>query len=77
MAYKISGTVKESTASVTRSVRLYNRDTGALLDSVNSISGDFEFTGLTTDDQVQVVCIDDEAGTVYNDLIYRSVPIEV
>jgi len=75
MAYSISGTVKESTTSIERVVRLYNRSTGALVDSTNSTDGTFAFAELENI-QYQVVCLDDSAGTEYNDLIYRCLPAE-
>jgi len=75
MPNKLSGTIKEIVTLVPRTVRLLNRTTGELIDSVDSVDGNFEFTRLATNDQVQLVCLDDAAGTTYNDLIYRVAPV--
>ena len=75
MTYSISGTVKESTTIIERTVRLYDRSTGVLVDSTTSTSGEFSFTGLTNI-EYQVICLDDSDGTEYNDLIYRVYPVE-
>lgn len=61
---------------VARTVRIYRRDTGALLGSVfsNASTGVYSFT----DDfagEVQVVLLDDAAGAVENDQILRTTPV--
>jgi hypothetical protein len=76
MSYKVSGTIKEIDTLVPRTVRLLNRTTGELIDSLDSLDGNFEFTGLVTNDQIQIICLDDESGIFYNDLIFRAFPIE-
>lgn len=73
----VSGTVYDGAGVVgVRTVRLYNRSTGALVSSTTS-AGDGTFTCLADFDlaatELQVVALDDVAGTVYNDLIFGGV----
>lgn len=71
---QISGTVKVSGAGVVRTVRAYRRDTGALVGSAASdASGNYTINA-TTATECTVICLDDAAGTVENDLVLRAVP---
>ncbi len=75
-AFVVSGVVtNDSGAPAARTVRVYRRDTGALLGETtsNGTTGAYSFTS-THSGEVQVVCLDDSAGTVYNDLILRATP---
>lgn len=75
--YIISGTVTDDAGQpAARTVRVYNRATGTLLGTATSdaVTGAYEFA-LTSTDMVQVVALDDDAGTDYNALIVdRVVP---
>lgn len=54
---------------------MYRRDTGALLGTTtsNATTGAYSFP-TAFDGEVQVVCLDDAAGTTHNDLIARTTP---
>lgn len=73
----VSGIVYDDTgAGAIRTVRVYRRDTGVLVGTQTSASdGTFscpaDFDLIST--PLQVVALDDAAGTAYNDLIYGSV----
>jgi len=59
---------------VARMVRLYDRGTGALVDSVISDSGDGSFDFSDIDGKVYtVIAFDDDAGSDFNALIYDRV----
>jgi len=73
----VSGTVIDSNANgVARTIRVYRRDTGALLGETTSslTSGAYSLTVSYTG-EVQVVLLDDAAGTVENDQILRTTPV--
>lgn len=75
-SYTVSGVVMEEGAPGSgRKVRAYRRDTGALLVEGTSAAttGAYSLT-FTYGGEVQVVCLDDDAGTTYNDLIARVTP---
>lgn len=75
-SFAVSGTVLDNTgAPAARTVRVYRRDTGALLGSTtsNATTGAYSVAS-TYSGEVQVVCLDDSGGTVYNDLILRATP---
>lgn len=73
--YGIAGTITLSSTGVARTVRLYNRVTGALLSSTTSSAADgtYSFSGLNVAAVYSVVVLDDDAGTVYNDQIEGQV----
>lgn len=59
-----------------RTVRAYRRDTGALIGSAESDPTTGEYViDCPTGDEVNVICLDDTAGTVENDLILRTLPV--
>lgn len=69
---QISGTVVDSTGTpASRTVRAYRRDTGAFLKEGVSTSGSYTLN-LTYAGEVNVICLDDVAGTTENDLILRT-----
>lgn len=75
-AGQISGAVKDDTATpAARTVRVYRRDTGALVGSAvsNGSTGAYSINCPTLD-ECSVVCLDDSAGETHNDLIARAVP---
>lgn len=76
VSYTVSGMVQQEGGAASRTVRLYRRDTGALLGSTtsNATTGAYSFT-TAFNGEVQVVCLDDAAGTTYNDLIARTTPV--
>lgn len=70
----VAGTVLDDAGGpAQRTVRVYSRLTGQLVGQTNSSSGG----GYTAQfplapGEVNVVCLDDAAGTVYNDLVLRT-----
>lgn len=71
----VSGTVVDANNSpVQRKVRSYLRETGALLDEALSdpSTGAYELAG-PPGPEIDVVCLDDDAGDVQADLILRAV----
>ena len=76
-AFQVSGTVLDGSGSpVARTVRAYRRDTGALIGSTTSdgSTGAYAITSPTSG-EVQVICLDDDADTLENDLIHRAIPV--
>jgi len=80
IVYEVSGTVAEEGVYVERTVRLYKRSDGTLIDEDTSSYEDGTFY-LTTesDEEHYVIALDDTSdATDYNALIYdRVTPIEV
>ena len=75
-AGQVSGIVRDSSnALCARTVRAYDRTSGALIGSTvsNAVTGAYDFN-LQTINQVNIVCIDDVSGTTENDLILRTTP---
>ena len=69
---QVSGSVVDSASSpASRTVRAYRRDTGAFLKEGVSTSGSYTLS-LPYAGEVNVICLDDVAGTVENDLILRT-----
>jgi hypothetical protein len=64
----------DTTAECARTVRLYSRATGRLLGEMVSDAGTGEFSLPAPDEEVQRIVLDDDAGTLYNDLIDRVLP---
>ena len=72
----VSGTVEESGSPVARTVRVYDRSTGELIDETTSDSGDGSWSIAVGDTSpVYVVCLDDDSGTQYNAQIYDRVSV--
>lgn len=76
--YTLSGVVTESSTGVARTVRVYDRATGALLAETISSSEDGSFSiPIYSNDPVYVVALDDDSGDDYNAIIFdRVIPIE-
>lgn len=71
----ISGIVKYKTEYANRIIRIYDRDTGALLLSTNSDNdGIFTVTNLSNK-TVYIVCLDDDINETLNALIYDNITI--
>ena len=69
--YSISGVVQEGNLPISRSVRAYNRNTGVLVGSTISAASDGTYTIiLPTNDPCYVIAVDDNAGVMYNAIIY-------
>ena len=63
-------------APAVRTVRIYNRMTGNYVtQTVSAADGTYSAEVADASVQHQVVCLDDAAGTVYNDKIHRSTPV--
>lgn len=68
-----SGYVYEQGSPVDRTLYLYRRDTGAYVDTTTS-SGDGSYSFTTTNSGPHfIVCLDDEAGEDFNDLVFGNV----
>jgi len=75
--YSVSGTITDDTGSpCARTVRLYDRATGAFIAETTSdaSTGAYDFSDTFSDAEVQRIVLDDTAGTTYNDLIDRVIP---
>lgn len=73
----VSGTILDINGNgVARAVRVYRRDTGALLGNTTSsaTTGAYSFSDAYTG-EVNVVMLDDIAGTIENDQILRTTPV--
>lgn len=73
---EVEGVVRDSAGALcSRTVRAYRRDTGALIGSVvsDATTGAYRI-GTPTLDEVNIVALDDAAGTFENDRIIRVVP---
>ncbi len=72
--WDISGTVREGGAAVARTVRLYKRSNGELVDETVSDAGDgaYSFEGCPPE-VCYVVALDDDSGDVFNALILDRV----
>lgn len=75
-AGQVSGIVRDSTnALCARTVRAYDRSTGALVASTASNGTTGEYTlNCSTTNEVSVIALDDVAGTTENDLVLRTTP---
>jgi hypothetical protein len=75
--YIVSGTITDDTGTpCARTVRLYDRATGAFIAETTSDAGTgaYDFSAVLSTDEVQRIVLDDSAGTLYNDLIDRVIP---
>mgnify|MGYP003381859866 CR=1 FL=1 len=73
----VGGYIKDANDNpVVHTVRVYRRDTGALLGSAtsNAGTGAWTFSDAYTG-EVQVVMLDDLLGTLENDQILRTTPV--
>ena len=78
-AWYFSGYVYEQGNPVSRIVRLYNRDTGALADEGTSLqSNGYYYLETTYSGEHFIICLDDAAGETYNLLGYDlMVPADI
>jgi hypothetical protein len=75
--YSVSGpTTDDPGTPCARTVRLYDRATGAFIAETTSdaSTGAYDFSGMVSDAEVQRIVLDDSDGTLYNDLIDRVIP---
>lgn len=71
----VSGIIYDDTGAVcARTVRAYRRSDGMLIDSTTSSASTGAYSLSCTTDEVDRVVQDDDAGTLYNDLIDRVIP---
>lgn len=73
VTYPISGNVKDASgANTARTVRFYRRSDGMFIGSTTSdpTTGNYSFQSFY-DGEMQRIVLDDDAGTLYNDLIDR------
>jgi hypothetical protein len=72
--YYLEGHVQEEGVGVSREVVAFRKSTNKIVDSTTSASGTGYFWLETPHgDEHYVVAFDDDAGTVYNDLIYGQI----
>lgn len=73
----VSGNVFDNfNVPTSRTVRAYDRTTGELLGQTVSNSADGYYSlALAKGVEVDLVCLDDTAGLVFNDLISRAIPV--
>lgn len=72
----VSGVVTDSAGlPAIRTVRIYARDSGAILGDVQSNAAGVYELQTAYSDEVNVVFIDDAGGEVFNDLILRTTPV--
>lgn len=75
--YEVGGTILDANNSpVSRTIRVYDRVTGALAGSGQSspVTGIYNIA-INTANEVQVVMLDDALGTLENDQIIRTIPV--
>ena len=71
----VAGVIKDDTnANCARTVRFYDRASGALLGEVTSDASTGAYSIVAESDEVQRVVLDDSGGMLYNDLIDRVIP---
>ena len=71
----VAGIVYDDTSTPTaRTVRLHRRSDGLLLSEGTSDAGDGTYSLDATSAEVYRVVLDDDAGTLYNDIIDRVLP---
>lgn len=71
----VSGVIYDDTNAVTaRTVRVYARASGRLIGETTSDAGDGTYELDCPDEEVQRIVLDDDAGSLYNDLIDRVLP---
>jgi hypothetical protein len=71
----VSGVIYDDTSAETaRTVRVYARGSGRLVGETISDAGTGAYELLCPDEEVQRIVLDDDAGTLYNDLIDRVLP---
>ncbi len=69
-AYAFTGHVYEYAIPVARTIRVYDRSTGQLMNStVSSASDGYYYLTTTISGPHYIVCLDDDAGVSFNDLI--------
>ena len=74
--YKVEGTVLDGNTPLECSLRMYKRESGLLISTTTSdANGEYSFTGLTSTDEVQIVCLDPDAAPTRNDLVFRATPV--
>lgn len=71
----VSGVIYDDANAVTaRTVRVYARASGRLIGETTSDAGDGTYELDCPDEEVQRIVLDDDAGSLYNDLIDRVLP---
>jgi hypothetical protein len=78
LGYYFSGYVLEEGSPVSRKVCLHNRDDGNLITITTSSGNGYYYMETSSSGSHYIVCLDDDAGVEYNDLIIGSaVPTEI
>lgn len=72
-AYYFSGYVYEQGSPIQRTLFLHNRNDGSLLDTTTSSGNGYYYLSTSYSGSHYIVCLDDEAGSDYNDLIIGNV----
>ena len=71
--YYFSGHTFEQQSPVSRKLYLYERSTGDLVDTTTSSGDGYYYMETASSGSHNIVCLDDEAGVDYNDLISGKV----
>ncbi len=75
LAKTVSGLIRDDAGALcARTVRAYDRATGALIASTTSNATTGAYSLDVGDDEVQRIVLDDSGGTLYNDIIDRVIP---
>ncbi len=79
LPFTVSGVIYDDTgAECDRTVRIYDRTTGELISETVSDAGDGTYSlpapHVDVVPEVQRIALDDDAGTLYNDIIDRVIP---
>ena len=73
LGYCFSGYVFEQNNPVSREIHLHNRATGDLVTTTTSSGNGYYYLGTNSSGSHYIVCLDDDAGVEYNDLIIGPV----
>lgn len=71
--YAFEGSVKENSTGVSRKIYAYRRDTGELMSQTTASGSGYFYLPTTYSGSHYLVCVDDDGGVSYNDMIIGNV----
>jgi len=74
MPYKVHCKVFEGNTPVERTVRIYNRENGFFIGKTTTVNGECVISGLKNNNELNLICLDDDTGVYYEDQIIRIIP---
>lgn len=78
LLYRIKGYVTDYNKNpLSRVLRLYYRETGEFIDKIQSGADGYYQYDLPTEDEINIICMDDIDGEEFNDLIFRIKPYKI